>query len=225
MARQSNHSSVPFGLGDEVYKALCEDISNGVFKPGDRMGIEKIASMKGVSHMPVREAFLRMERDGLLVKLMNCGYRVKKISMREGQEIWALRIALETMAVSWLMRHRKISSKMLAELRRNCEQYRQCKFIRELFLLDLKFHKIIIDHCGAKLLQDILSRRMILLNSFYLYNSMKEIPSLDSIERSYHEHMHIIDCIESGNAAEAEKTMHDHLEQAKNSLQKFFGIE
>ena len=212
-------------LSDEVYKALCADIANGIFKPGDRLGIEKIARMKGVSHMPVREALQRMERDGLAAKHLNCGFRVKNLSPREGQEIWAIRIALETLAVRWLMMHTcKLPKKLISDLRESCEQYRQCQHIRELYVLDLKFHNIIIDNCGAPQLQDILSRRMILLNSFYLSNSLTELPTLSSIERCYKEHMHLIDCIAFGDAEGAEKAMRDHLELANDVLLKNFSI-
>ena len=199
-------------LSDEVYKSICTDIANGVFKPGDRLGIEKIAKMKGVSPMPVREALQRIERDGLAAKSLNCGFRVKMLSPQEGQEIWAIRIALETLAVRWLMRRKKIPQKLISELRKSCEHY----------VLDLKFHNIIINNCGATQLQDILSRRMILLNSFCLSNSLAEIPSLDSIEKCYQEHTHLIDCIESGDAKGAEKAMRDHLEQANDYLVKNF---
>ena len=204
-------------LSDEVYKSLCADIADGLFRPGDRLGIEKIARMKGVSHMPVREALQRMGRDGLAEQHRNCGFRVKKLSLSDGQEIWAIRIALESLAVRWLMR-RPVPKKVLRELRKTCEQYRRCKLIRELYVLDLKFHNIIIEHCGASQLQDILSRRVILLNSFYLSNSLIEIPPLDSIERCCREHMHIIDCIEAGDAAAAEKGMREHLELANDFL-------
>lgn len=205
-------------LSDEVYKALCADIADGVFKPGDRLGIAKIARMKGVSHMPVREALQRMERDGLAAKHLNCGFRVKKISPREGREIWAIRIALETLAVRWMMNNTKITKKLIHDLRESCEQYRRCKYIRELYVLDLKFHNIIIDHCGAPQLQDILSRRMILINCFCHSNSLGEIPTLDSIECCYREHMHLIERIASGDADGAEKAMRDHLEHADNLL-------
>ena len=218
--RDTNLIGSASSLSDEVYKSLCTDIANGVFKPGDRLGIEKIARMKGVSPMPVREALQRIERDGLAAKSLNCGFRVKMLSPQEGQEIWAIRIALETLAVKWLMRRKKIPQKLISELRKSCEQYRKCKHIRELYVLDLKFHNIIINNCGATQLQDILSKRMILLNSFCLSNSLAEIPTLDSIEKCYQEHTHLIDCIESGDAKGAEKAMRDHLEQANDYLVK-----
>lgn len=209
-------------LSDDVYKSLCADIANGVFKPGDRLGIEKIARMKGVSPMPVREALQRIERDGLAAKHVNCGFRVKNLSPQEGLEIWAIRIALETLAIRWLMKRKKIPQKLVNELRDCCEKYRKCKYIRELYVLDLNFHNIIINNCGASQLQDILSRRMILLNSFCLSNTLTEIPTLESIDKCYKEHMHLIDCIAAGDAQGAEKAMRDHLEQANDSLMRSF---
>ena len=131
---------------------------------------------------------------------------------------WAIRIALETLAVRWLMRRRKLPKKLISSLRDCCERYRRCKLIRELYVLDLKFHTVIIDNCGAPQLQDILSRRMILLNSFCFSNSLVEIPTLDSIERCYREHSHIIDCIEADDAAGAERAMREHLEQSQGFL-------
>lgn len=208
-----NNRNQTSSLSDEVYRTLCADIADGVFKPGERLGIERIAKLKGVSHMPVREALQRMSCDGLAEKTLNCGFRVKRLSNEDGKEIWAIRIALETLAMRWLM-SQKISKKMLCELRENCELYRKNTLICELYRLDIAFHNIIINYCGAKQVRDILSRRMILLNSFYLSNSIVEIPTLDSIERCYREHLGIIECIESGDADRAEKAMSSHLEFA-----------
>ena len=52
---------------DLVYEYLREQIINGTYAPGRRMTLADLSGELGLSHMPVREALLRLEREGLLV--------------------------------------------------------------------------------------------------------------------------------------------------------------
>lgn len=208
-------------LSDEVYRALCADIADGIFQPGDKLGIEKIARLKGVSPMPVREALQRMGRDGLVAAHLNCGFRVKKITPEEVREIWAIRIELETLAIRWLMQ-KSIGKKLIRTLRDNCEEYQANDMIQKLYRLDMAFHGAIIQHCGSQQLQDILGSRLILLNSFFLTNAIVMVPQLGAIERSYQEHVDIVNRIEQGDTSGAESALRKHLELASRLLLRSF---
>ena len=49
-----------------VYTALRNNIMSLQLKPGTTMSTQKIAEKLNVSRTPVREAFIRLQRDGLL---------------------------------------------------------------------------------------------------------------------------------------------------------------
>ncbi len=52
---------------DEVYQFVKDKVLGGEFPPGQKLSEAKIAKMMNVSRMPVREAMLRLQFDGLLV--------------------------------------------------------------------------------------------------------------------------------------------------------------
>ena len=80
---------------DLVYEYLREQIINGTYAPGRRMTLADLSGELGLSHMPVREALLRLEREGLLVSEPHKGMRVVPLSLRDAQEIFEIRCELE----------------------------------------------------------------------------------------------------------------------------------
>ena len=93
------------------------------------------------------------------------------------------------------MMEKKVSPKLIKSLEKNCEDYRRSERIRDLYLLDMEFHSAIIKNSGSVQLHDILEKRLILLNSFYLTTAVVVIPTIESIERSYQEHAAILQAI------------------------------
>lgn len=80
---------------DLVYEYLHEQIINGTYRPGQRMTLADLSGELGLSHMPVREAMLRLEREGLLVSEPHKGMRVARLSLQDAQELFEIRCELE----------------------------------------------------------------------------------------------------------------------------------
>ena len=78
-----------------VYDYLREQIINGTYGPGRRMTLADLSGELGMSHMPVREALLRLEREGLLISEPHKGMRVASLSLRDAQELFEIRCELE----------------------------------------------------------------------------------------------------------------------------------
>lgn len=83
---------------DIAYGYLRELIINGTFAPGQRLTLAEVSSACGMSHMPVREALLRLDRDGLLESEPHKGVRVVELSLKEAKELFAVRTELEGLA-------------------------------------------------------------------------------------------------------------------------------
>jgi len=73
-------------LGEEVARALREAIMTGLFRPGDRLAVEAIASQFGVSAMPVREALMVLASEGIVDSVANRGFRVAQIRRRDFED-------------------------------------------------------------------------------------------------------------------------------------------
>jgi DNA-binding GntR family transcriptional regulator len=87
------------GLSADIVARLRLAILNGLFDPGERLGEEHLASMMGVSRGPIREAFVQLEREGLIVIRRNRGAFVAQLSREDLDELYTLRLAIEPLAI------------------------------------------------------------------------------------------------------------------------------
>lgn len=82
----------------EAYAFLLGRIRAGELKPGARLRAEDIASQIGMSRMPVREAFRRLDTEGYVTIRPNRGAVVTNHSFDEIQELFEIRSVLEGLA-------------------------------------------------------------------------------------------------------------------------------
>ena len=80
---------------DLIAEALREEILRGTIPPGRALRQEELADRFGVSRLPVRDALLRLEGQGLVEVFPNRGAFVVSLSLDEVREIYDLRILLE----------------------------------------------------------------------------------------------------------------------------------
>jgi DNA-binding GntR family transcriptional regulator len=87
-------------LSGDVYKQLSDLLMSGRVMPGEQLSLRTIAEGLGVSVMPVREAVHRLLSEKALVLLPNRILRVPTMTVSQFREITAIRIHLESLAVS-----------------------------------------------------------------------------------------------------------------------------
>jgi len=84
---------------DRIRWALLKRISEGTYKPGERLKEMKLAQEFEVSQAPVREVFRELETLGVLTSRRYKGTHVRSISSQEGRDAYQLRGYLEEIAV------------------------------------------------------------------------------------------------------------------------------
>jgi DNA-binding GntR family transcriptional regulator len=89
-------------LADDVYEQILSAILSGEIVPGERLIQETIASQINVSRTPVREAFLRLEREGVLEAAGRGGFQIRDINEKEIQDLYLAREAVEGFAAKLL---------------------------------------------------------------------------------------------------------------------------
>jgi DNA-binding GntR family transcriptional regulator len=82
-----------------VVPALREAIVEGVLAPGSRLSEVQVAKQLDVSRTPMREAFSQLEREGLVTIVPRVGAFVRSVTLRDVEEIYTVRAALECLAV------------------------------------------------------------------------------------------------------------------------------
>ncbi|MEJ0002380.1 MAG: GntR family transcriptional regulator [Pararobbsia sp.] len=82
-----------------VVPALRDAIVEGVLAAGSRLSETQVAAQLNVSRTPMREAFAQLEREGLVTILPRVGAFVRSVTLRDIEEIYATRTALECLGV------------------------------------------------------------------------------------------------------------------------------
>jgi GntR family transcriptional regulator, rspAB operon transcriptional repressor len=91
LSQRSRESSVR----GQVYRMLLRDIVHCVAKPGQPLSEKEVSAALGVSRTPVREAFLQLAEDELIVISPQRGTVVAKISTRQVRQAQFTREVLE----------------------------------------------------------------------------------------------------------------------------------
>src|SRR6516164_2754414 len=86
-------------LREDVHALIRERIVKGELLPGNRLQDVQLAAALGVSRTPVREALLRLEREGLVESDPNRGFFVAPLSRKEVLETYPIVWSLECLAL------------------------------------------------------------------------------------------------------------------------------
>jgi len=81
-----------------VIRVLRRAILDGTFPPGSQLREAHLAAELGISRSPLREAFSRLEEEGLLVRIAFRGAFVKEVTAQMVREIADLRFLVEPYA-------------------------------------------------------------------------------------------------------------------------------
>ena len=91
-------------LRESAYVQLRAEILNCELPPGAEIREAELATRLQVSKSPVRDALMRLEREGLVITMPRQGYRVAPISLTDVQDMFHLRAALERACMERIVR-------------------------------------------------------------------------------------------------------------------------
>ena len=86
----------------EVYEQLKRDVAEFNLVPGDRFTENELSERLGVSRTPVRQALFRLQQEGYVEVLFRSGWRVLPFDFDQFEQLYDLRMVLETTAVQRL---------------------------------------------------------------------------------------------------------------------------
>jgi DNA-binding GntR family transcriptional regulator len=86
-------------LAGQIEARLRRDILLGVFAPGERLNLDRLRETMEVGLSPLREAVTRIVSDGLIEVAPQRGYTVAPVSVKNFEEVCALRTELEPYAL------------------------------------------------------------------------------------------------------------------------------
>jgi DNA-binding GntR family transcriptional regulator len=92
-------------LSDHVADELRRAIMTDRLKPGQRIVERQVAEAMNTSRGPVRDGLKQLENEGLVVRYPHRGTFVARLTERDAEEIYSLRVALESLAAEYVIKY------------------------------------------------------------------------------------------------------------------------
>lgn len=92
-------------MREDLSRQLCALITDGTYKPGDRITERELCERLKASRPSIRETLRQLEAEGLLDIYPNRGAVVRKLSTETVLNLWEVRQALEAVAAERFARH------------------------------------------------------------------------------------------------------------------------
>jgi len=199
-------------VGVQVYRILREQIIHSVLLPGSRLSETDVSRSLSISRQPVREAFIKLSDEGLVVVLPQRGTIVTKISTAAVENAQFVREAVEVGIVSILAE--KNDPVLVDELNQLIGLQRKAQPDELKFMeLDDQFHRALALAAGKSLAWNVVDS---------LKAQMDRVRSISFIqypfERLIQQHEAVVIAISKGDTTGAVNCIRIHLREILRDL-------
>ncbi len=208
---------------DEVYAQLKRDVAQFTLVPGDRFTENEICDRLGVSRTPVRQALVRLQQEGYVEVLFRSGWRVLPFDFAKFEQLYDLRMVLETTAA-----HRLCDEGVRSP---NPIHYAALDDLMGLWLVpveqrstdtaqvsqwDEEFHCTLVEAAGnpemARVHRDVTERIRIIRRLDFTKQAR--------IDATYEEHGKILNAIRARRGDQAAMLLRAHIETSQAEVRK-----
>lgn len=204
---------------ERVYQYLRSAILDGQLVGGTRLKEVALADELATSRTPVREALVRLQRDGLVTVLPNRGTLVRLLTEHDIEDAFQLRALLEGFAAAQAAS--RLTPEQTDALDRLCDEMEEVGGTGQsadtiAFLLDRndRFHAIIVEASGNQRLPTTLRAGMEIpriYRTYYWY-------PLQERQRSFVYHRELVEAFRRRDTLWAEAAMKSHVHAARDFL-------
>ncbi len=206
---------------DRVYAQLKAEIMSGEIAPGSSLGAISIGERLNASRTPVRQAFVRLEAEGLVTLVDRQGARVAPISISGVRDLFELRSLLESTATGMVADAVRFDPaaagpfiEILGELDSMENEEPSSQRWERFYELAEQFDRAVIAHTrNAHLSRSIAELRP---HSARLRSIAHTSP--DRLERSLVEHQQMCRAIIAGDSSAAKAAAAEHLEATERTI-------
>ncbi len=208
MDNRLNPISAPISLEKFAYDSIKNAIIQFQLVPGQSLVESDLASMLGISKTPVRDALLRLEREGLVKKVAYKGTYVAEITIKGIADIFMIRAQLESLAAR--LACGRLDEQDIAEAQKYInlmDELIQKGDIKEASANNTHFHDLIISKADSEWLCQILSNLDDHLKRYRILSNYQS----GRLKKSLHEHQLVLDAIVKKDPDYAESLMKQHI--------------
>jgi DNA-binding GntR family transcriptional regulator len=204
---------------DEVYAQVKRDIAQFKLIPGDRFTENELCDRLEVSRTPVRQALIRLQQEGLVEVLFRSGWRVLPFDFDQFEQLYDLRMILETTAVQRLCaRDDELPSQelqalaaiwLVAAAQRSSDGTQVARW-------DEQFHSTLVAACGnaemSRVHSDV-TERIRIIRQLDFTQALR-------IDATYEEHGKILKAIRAKRADQAVMLLKAHIQSSQTEVRK-----
>jgi DNA-binding GntR family transcriptional regulator len=207
----------PNPLAEQVYLRLKDDIFEFRLTPGDRFTETKMAERYDVSRTPLRDALYRLQREGYLEVAFRGGWQVRNLDFRYFDDLYDLRIVLETVALERICRTPADSGE-LEELKRiwlvaKPEREQDGRRVSQ---LDERFHASLVSAAGNAEMSRVhaeLTEKLRILRRL-------DFTEEERVHATYEQHSEILQLVLRRDYAESAMLLRSHIQESQLEVRK-----
>jgi DNA-binding GntR family transcriptional regulator len=202
-----------------VYEQLKRDVAEFNLVPGDRFTENELSERLGVSRTPVRQALFRLQQEGYVEVLFRSGWRVLPFDFEQFEQLYDLRMVLETTAAHRLCTDgQRVDRELLDELVAIwlvpiAERSSDMKQVSQ---WDEEFHCKLVAAAGnaemARVHRDVTDRIRIIRRLDFTKQAR--------IDATYEEHAKILKAIQRKRGDQASMLLRAHIETSQAEVRK-----
>ena len=192
-------------IASRISRVLADRIVRGELSPGARLRQDHIAEEFQTSHVPVREAFRRLEAQGLAISEPRRGVRVASFDLAEVREVAEMRAVLEVLALRHAARH--LTPAILDEAEEAAREGDAAADVHAWEDANRRFHRLLLTPCGMK-------RLLASIDDLHAASARFLFSAWQSgwEKRTDHDHRAILSALRRGRSEEAAAILQKHVQ-------------
>ena len=219
--RSASPSEAPafHSRAEMVYDQLKRDVADFKLVPGDRFTENELSERLGVSRTPVRQALFRLQQEGYVEVLFRNGWRVLPFDFEQFEQLYDLRMVLETTAVQRLcVDDAKVDRELLGQLAAIwlVPAAERSTDIRQVAQWDEDFHCTLVAAAGnaemTRVHRDVTERIRIIRRLDFTKQAR--------IDATYDEHAKILRAVQRKRSDQAVLLLRAHIQTSQSEVRK-----
>lgn len=203
-------------LREKAYHAIKQAILDEQFKPNQLLSEKLLIEYLGMSKTPIKSALDRLEAEGFVHISPKQGILIKELSITKVNDIFQLRIALETFVCQLIAG--KLQEDQQRRMEQNFEEQERCARNKDLIgftKADSDYHMLLCEFAGNEEIYQVMQNYQAHLYRFALH----VLQRVDNrVQESLQDHRAIYGALLAGNADEAQLLVRNHLIFGQNTL-------
>jgi DNA-binding GntR family transcriptional regulator len=208
----AQEARIDASVAGRIAQALADRIISGALAPGSRLMQDHLAEEFQASHVPVREAFRKLEAQGLVVSKPRCGVRVTELDPGVVREVTGMRAVLEGLALHHAFP--RLTAEGLDAAQKALVDGEASDQIADWEAANRRFHLAITAPCGMPRLMTSI-HDLHRSDARFLFATWKQ---LDWQPRSDTEHWAILEALRRKDGARARELLEAHVREAGEAL-------